>query len=139
MDAGEKIDPNSDNKTITLTVSQGYSAEVPNVYGQDIQKAKSILTEAGFTVELSVLEPPTSVEEIKTMKINVVEEQSLAAFTTVYKKGEKIVLYYYDKKPEIPETPETPAENENNNTTTPSTDTPSSSQVTGTNQITGQQ
>ena len=58
---------------------------------------------------------------------------------TVYKKGEKIVLYYYDKKPEIPETPETPAENENNNTTTPSTDTPSSSQVTGTNQITGQQ
>ena len=139
LDAGEKIDPNSDNKTITLTVSQGYSAEVPNVYGQDIQKAKSILTEAGFTVELSVLEPPTSVEEIKTMKINVVEEQSLAAFTTVYKKGEKIVLYYYDKKPEIPETPETPAENENNNTTTPSTDTPSSSQVTGTNQITGQQ
>ena len=123
LDAGEKIDPNSDNKTITLTVSQGYSAEVPNVYGQDIQKAKSILTEAGFTVELSVLEPPTSVEEIKTMKINVVEEQSLAAFTTVYKKGEKIVLYYYDKKPEIPETP---AENENNNTTTPSTDTPSS-------------
>ena len=97
------------------------------------------MTEAGFTVELSVLEPPTSVEEIKTMKINVVEEQSLAAFTTVYKKGEKIVLYYYDKKPEIPETPETPAENENNNTTTPSTDTPSSSQVTGTNQITGQQ
>ena len=56
-------------------------------------------------------------------------------------KSKDAVTYYtnYDKKPEIPETPETPAENENNNTTTPSTDTPSSSQVTGTNQITGQQ
>ena len=46
LDAGEKIDPNSDNKSITLTVSQGYSAVVPNVYGQDIQKAKSILGES---------------------------------------------------------------------------------------------
>lgn len=40
-------------------------------------------------MELNVLDPPTSVEEIKTMKINVVERQSLDAFTTVYKKGEK--------------------------------------------------
>ena len=88
-----------------MTVSQGYSAVVPNVYGQDIQKAKSILEEAGFVVELNVLDPPTSVEEIKTMKINVVERQSLDAFTTVYKKGEKITLDYYNTKPEIPETP----------------------------------
>ena len=122
LDAGEKIDPNSDNKSITLTVSQGYSAVVPNVYGQDIQKAKSILEEAGFVVELNVLEPPTSVEEIKTMKINVVERQSIDAFTTVYKKGEKITLDYYNTKPEIPETP---AEN---TPTTPETNTPATSQ-----------
>ena len=33
---GEKIDPNATQKTITLTVSKGYSVTVPNVYGQDI-------------------------------------------------------------------------------------------------------
>ena len=122
LEVGKKIDPNSDDKSITLTVSQGYSAVVPNVYGQDIQKAKSILEEAGFVVELNVLDPPTSVEEIKTMKINVVEKQSLDAFTTVYKKGEKITLDYYNTKPEIPETP---AEN---TPTTPETNTPATSQ-----------
>ena len=39
---GEKIDPNATQKTITLTVSKGYSVTVPNVYGQDINKAKDI-------------------------------------------------------------------------------------------------
>lgn len=129
LEEGEKVDPNSTNKTITFVVSQGYQAEVPNVYGQDITKAKSILEDAGFVVKLSVLDPPTSVEEIKTMKINVVERQSLDAFTTVYKKGEEITLYYYNTKPEIPETP-TENNNTNNTTTTPSTDTPANSQPT---------
>lgn len=40
LEVNKKIDPNSDDKSITLTVSQGYSAVVPNVYGQDIQKPK---------------------------------------------------------------------------------------------------
>lgn len=132
LEVGKKIDPNSDDKSITLTVSQGYSAVVPNVYGQDIQKAKSILEEAGFVVELNVLDPPTSVEEIKTMKINVVERQSLDAFTTVYKKGEKITLDYYNTKPEIPETP---AENM---PTTPETNTPATSQPSENQTITNQ-
>lgn len=132
LEVGKKIDPNSDDKSITLTVSQGYSAVVPNVYGQDIQKAKSILEEAGFVVELNVLDPPTSVEEIKTMKINVVERQSLDAFTTVYKKGEKITLDYYNTKPEIPETP---AEN---TPTTPKTNTPATSQPSENQTITNQ-
>ena len=132
LEVGKKIDPNSDDKSITLTVSQGYSAVVPNVYGQDIQKAKSILEEAGFVVELNVLDPPTSVEEIKTMKINVVEKQSLDAFTTVYKKGEKITLDYYNTKPEIPETP---AEN---TPTTPETNTPATSQPSENQTITNQ-
>ncbi len=132
LEVNKKIDPNSDDKSITLTVSQGYSAVVPNVYGQDIQKAKSILEEAGFVVELNVLDPPTSVEEIKTMKINVVERQSLDAFTTVYKKGEKITLDYYNTKPEIPETP---AEN---TPTTPETNTPATSQPSENQTITNQ-
>lgn len=132
LEVGKKIDPNSDDKSITLTVSQGYSAVVPNVYGQDVQKAKSILEEAGFVVELNVLDPPTSVEEIKTMKINVVERQSLDAFTTVYKKGEKITLDYYNTKPEIPETP---AEN---TPTTPETNTPATSQPSENQTITNQ-
>ena len=132
LEVGKKIDPNSDDKSITLTVSQGYSAVVPNVYGQDIQKAKSILEEAGFVVELNVLDPPTSVEQIKTMKINVVERQSLDAFTTVYKKGEKITLDYYNTKPEIPETP---AEN---TPTTPETNTPATSQPSENQTITNQ-
>lgn len=132
LEVGKKIDPNSDDKSITLTVSQGYSAVVPNVYGQDIQKARSILEEAGFVVELNVLDPPTSVEEIKTMKINVVERQSLDAFTTVYKKGEKITLDYYNTKPEIPETP---AEN---TPTTPETNTPATSQPSENQTITNQ-
>lgn len=132
LEVGKKIDPNSDDKSITLTVSQGYSAVVPNVYGQDIQKAKSILEEAGFVVELNVLDPPTSVEEIKTMKINVVERQSLDAFTTVYKKGEKITLDYYNTKPEIPETPA------QNTPTTPETNTPATSQPSENQTITNQ-
>ena len=132
LEVGKKIDPNSDDKSITLTVSQGYSAVVPNVYGQDIQKAKSILEEAGFVVELNVLDPPTSVEEIKTMKINVVERQSLDAFTTVYKKGEKITLDYYNTKPEIPETPA------GNTPTTPETNTPATSQPSENQTITNQ-
>lgn len=136
LEVGEKIDPNSQNKTISFVVSKGYSAVVPNVYGQDIQKAKSILEDAGFVVNLSVLDPPTSVEVIKTMKLNVVERQSLDAFTTVYKKGEKITLYYYNTKPEIPETPTD--NNNNNNTTTPSTDTPANTQPAGEQTTTGQ-
>ncbi len=105
IDAGTKVDPNSRNKNITLTVSLGYEVEVPNVYGTDIKKAEEILTKAGFEVELKVKESPTSVEEIKTMKIDVVVSQSIDAFTIVEKKGEKIVLEYYDKIPEIIEEP----------------------------------
>ena len=83
---GEKIDPNATQKTITLTVSKGYSVTVPNVYGQDINKAKDILEKEGFKVVLKPIDPPTTVEEIKTMKINVVVRQSLDAFTVIYKK-----------------------------------------------------
>lgn len=116
LTSGTKIDPTSDDKEITLTVSKGYRATVPNVYGQDINTAKSILEKEGFVVKLEVLTPPTTAEEIKTMKINVVQDQSIKAFTDVYKKGETITLYYYDRKPELPQEPTDTTENENNNT-----------------------
>ena len=103
IDPNTKIDPNSMNKNLILTVSLGYQVEVPNVFGTNIQKAEEILLNAGFDVEVKVKEPPTSIEEIKTMKINVVISQSIDAFTIVEKKGEKIILEYYDKKPEIQE------------------------------------
>ena len=118
LSSGEKIDPTSSGNTITLTVSKGYRTTVPNVYGQDINTAKSILEKAGFVVTLEKMTPPTTAEEIKTMKINVVEKQSLNAFKEVYKKGESITLYYYDHVPDLPEDkPEetTPPSNENSN------------------------
>jgi len=111
---GEKFAPDDiENRTIVLTVSKGYSQTVPNVYGQDINDAKAMLQKDGFKVKLEVLVPPTTVEEIKTMKTNIVMRQSLDAFTVVTKKGEEIILYYYDHIPELPNIDE-PDGNENN-------------------------
>ena len=96
--------------------------------GQDINKAKQILEKDGFHVKFETMTPPTTAEEIKTMKLNIVMNQSIDAFTVVYKKGETITLYYYDHKPEIPaDTPTTPV--------TPGTDTGSgdTNQTTPTN------
>lgn len=112
--SGEKIDPNDDNKNITLTVSKGYSVTVPNVYGQDVNKAKSILEKNGFVVNFEILTPPTSEEEIKTMKINVVYTQSIDAFTVVTKKNQTITLGYYDHVPEIQTQPSTSDDNNTN-------------------------
>ena len=120
---GEKIDPTEKTKRITLTVSKGYSKEVPNVLGEDIQKAKSILEKADFVVNLKVKAAPTTAEEINAMKINVVLSQDIPAFTTVTKKGQTITLEYYDKKPELPTTPTEPTTptTPNNGTDTPNT------------------
>lgn len=119
LDAGEKIDPNeANNTTITFVVSKGFEVTVPNVYGQNIQTASDILSKAGFKVVLKVLPAPTTASAIETMKINVVEEQSLEAFTVIYKYGETITLSYYDKKPELPvEEPTAPSDD----ATTPGT------------------
>ncbi len=113
---GEKVDPNSTDKTITLTVSKGYSATVPNVYGQNITKAQQVLEEAGFTVKLEVKDPPTDADSIRNMTTYVVVEQSIEAFTTVYKKGAEITLYYYTTIPDIVEEEEEETNNEDTNT-----------------------
>ncbi|MEG0277521.1 MAG: PASTA domain-containing protein, partial [Coprobacillus sp.] len=121
LDVGKKVDPNATNKTITFKVSKGYSQTVPNVLGVGIEEAKTLLAKADFVVTLKVLPAPTSADVIKTMKINVVQSQSLKAFTVVDKKGTEIVLEYYDKKPELPVTtpdPVTP-DTGGTNTTTP--------------------
>lgn len=99
--------------TITLTVSKGFEAEVPNVLGLDINKAKDILSKAGFSVTLNALTPPTTAQEIKNMKANVVLKQSLEAYTTVYEKNTSITLDYYTHVPELPVEPEEP-DNDNN-------------------------
>lgn len=115
----EEYDPNTKEKEITLTVSKGEQITVPNVYGQSISSAKSLLesSDYGFTVKLQTLTPPTSASEIESMQLNVVYKQSIAAFTKLTKKsGRSITLYYYDKKPEIQENNNS-ENNESNNTT----------------------
>lgn len=110
---GEKLDPNEVSSTvITLTVSKGYSQKVDNVKGLSISQATQVLKDAGFNVKTKVLTPPTSAEEIKTMKTDVVITQSIDAFTVVTKKGTTITLGYYDHIPELPQEPEptTPTE-----------------------------
>lgn len=107
--SGDKIDPNEIKTTvITLTVSKGYSQEVPNLLKLSIDQAKSDLEELGFNVELKKLTPPTTAEEIRAMEINVVITQSIPYKRVITKKGTTIVLGYYDHKPEIPQEPEPP-------------------------------
>lgn len=121
IDAGEKMDPEDiKGKVITLTVSKGYSETVPNLYGQDISVAQRILNDLGFKPKLEVLPAPTTPSQIETMKINIVMKQSVKEFTVVDKKGTEVILYYYDKKPEIPTEPDDPVVPENP-TGTPST------------------
>ena len=101
---------------MTLTVSKGYSQKVDNVVGLSVSQAQQVLEDAGFTVKLKVLTPPTSADEIKTMKTNVVITQSIPAFTVVTKKRTTITLGYYNRIPTIP------SDENTNNPTTPSDD-----------------
>ena len=104
IQSGEKIAPEDASSTVMkFVISKGFEAEVPNVLGLDIYKAEKILKGEGFVVQLRVMKAPTDPYEIQNMKLNTVMKQSIDAFTTVYKKGEKITLDYYDHKPEIVE------------------------------------
>lgn len=114
---GEKIDPHEvGTMVMTLTVSKGYSQKVDNVVGLSVSQAQQVLEDAGFTVKLKVLTPPTSADEIKAMKTNVVITQSIPAFTVVTKKRTTITLGYYNRIPTIP------SDENTNNPTTPSDD-----------------
>lgn len=93
---GTKIDPTSEHKTITLTVSSGYSVTVPNVVGSTVSSATSTLESLGFTVKTKVLDSANTSEKIDASKINVVVAQSITAGTTVSESGKTITLSYYD-------------------------------------------
>lgn len=124
---GEKIDPNEEDKTITLTVSKGVIITVPNLRGENIESAKKTLQKLGFKVNLSILAEPTDPNVINTMSINTVVSQSIEPYTQVNKKGVDITLSYYDHKPEI--TNQT-TNNNNNNTNNNTTTTPSNNNNT---------
>ncbi len=99
---GTVIDPASATKSIQFEVSSGYKVEVKNVINMQVANAKKILEDQGFVVEYNILPSPTDPTEIKTMSINTVVKQSIEPYTEVTEKGKKIVLSYYDHKPEIP-------------------------------------
>jgi len=111
--ANQQYDPNNTAKEIVFTVSKGIEITVPNVYGMSINDAKKLLegSDYGFSVKLKVLTPPSEASEIETMKLNVVMDQSIKAFTKMTKKkGRSITLSYYNKRPELPKEPATPTE-----------------------------
>ena len=99
-DAGTKYTQKSNDKKITLTYSIGVAkATVNNYLGIEINAAKQSLENAGFNVTLEVLPTPSDEDEIRSMKINVVIDQSLSPGE--YEKGQKITLYYYKEKPTV--------------------------------------
>ena len=112
ISAGTTLD-NKSNLKITLTVSSGYSVLVDSVVGLDVNTAKKMLEYKGISVKVEVLTPPTDIEEIKNMEINVVIKQTHEN-EHITSKDTEVTLYYYDQIPELPQTepvPETPDEN----------------------------
>lgn len=92
IEANSKIDPDA-GLAITLVVSKGYSANVPNVYGETLDSAKAILVKAGFNV---------SVVDLGTYKGNeyeagIIIKQSPKGNTTVDKEGVTVTIEYYSK------------------------------------------
>ena len=101
VSSGEKVDPNSENKSITLTVSKGVSITVPYLYGDSISSATSTLKSLGFNVKTSVLKPSDDeASKVTESNLNTVIKQSIAPYTVVTKKGTTITLYYYDQVPQ---------------------------------------
>ena len=112
ISGGTTLD-NKSNLKITLTVSSGYSVLVDSVVGLDVNTAKKMLEYKGISVKVEVLTPPTDIEEIKNMEINVVIKQTHEN-EHITSKDTEVTLYYYDQIPELPQTepvPETPDEN----------------------------
>lgn len=120
VDATEEYNPNTKLKEITLTVSKGIEITVPNVYGQTIENAKSLLesSDYGFTVKLETLEAPTTASELAGLKTNVVYDQSISAYTKLTKTDDlSITLYYYDELPDLTEEEESTESDDSEETT----------------------
>lgn len=98
---GTIVDNNS-TLVITLTVSDGFSRIVDSVIGYDINAAKKILENKGIRVTLEVLPEPTDLNVIKTMKANVVVEQTYEN-EEITSSSTVVTLYYYDHVVTLPE------------------------------------
>lgn len=118
ISSGDKVNPNSEDKKITLTVSKGASITVPYLYGDSISSATKTLKSLGFSVKTSVLKTPSNesdAKKITSSTINTVIKQSIAPYTVVTKKGTSITLYYYDHVP-VQEDDNSSSANENSET-----------------------
>ncbi len=103
IEAGTKIDPNQENKSIRFKVVASYQYVMGNFYNSDVTSAKSTLESNGLSVVLEVLDPPTDPTEIAVMQINKVVDQSIEVGTVITTRGTEVILYYYDSKPEVVE------------------------------------
>ncbi|MDD8049344.1 MAG: Stk1 family PASTA domain-containing Ser/Thr kinase [Thomasclavelia sp.] len=94
LQSGYKVDPEDTDRKITLTVSSGYSASVPNVIGLSVSSARSTLENAGFTVKTDILSP-SSASDPSSVELNVVTKQSPSSGTSVTSKGTSVTITYY--------------------------------------------
>ena len=89
--------------TITLTVSQGRTYQVRDVFDRTISSATSILENNGFKVnpvDLSKSTDQSLLSAYPFRSVNTVAGQSPEADTTVKEKGTTVTLYYYSVAPD---------------------------------------
>ncbi len=100
---GYRLDPDDDDRNITLTVSSGKTYQVRDVFDRNINSAKTILENNGFKVRLVDLSNSTDqtlLSNYPFRSVNTVAGQSPEADTTVNEQGTTVTLYYYSSHPE---------------------------------------
>ena len=100
---GYRLDPDDDDRNITLTVSSGKTYQVRDVFDRNINSAKTILENNGFKVRLVDLlnsTDQTLLSNYPFRSVNTVAGQSPEADTTVNEQGTTVTLYYYSSQPE---------------------------------------
>ena len=98
-----RLDPDDDDRNITLTVSSGKTYQVRDVFDRNINSAKTILENNGFKVRLVDLSNSTDqtlLSNYPFRSVNTVAGQSPEADTTVNEQGTTVTLYYYSSQPE---------------------------------------
>ena len=100
---GYRLDPDDDDRNITLTVSSGKTYQVRDVFDRNINSAKTILENNGFKVRLVDLSNSTDqtlLSNYPFRSVNTVAGQSPEADTTVNEQGTTVTLYYYSSQSE---------------------------------------
>lgn len=100
---GYRLDPDDDDRNITLTVSSGKTYQVRDVFDRNINSAKTILENNGFKVRLVDLSNSTDqtlLSNYPFRSVNTVAGQSPEADSTVNEQGTTVTLYYYSSQPE---------------------------------------